>query len=392
VNQRIADVLVVGGGPAGSALSLRLARAGCSVILLERTAYAEFRVGESLPPSAVPILTRLGIWESFLRTQPAPVYGVQSAWGAEELESSSFLANPFMHGWHLDRGRFDAMLSSAAKESGAQVFRQTSVRTIERLPQGLWLITATSPQGERSYLARFLVDATGRSAHLSTQIGVGRRRVDRLVGVSKFFDEKPCGDPRPSLIEAHPLGWWYSARLPGGAIIAIFFTDSDLCARYHLTQTDFWSRILQESRYTRDRLSECVSPNSMKTFPAASHCLHQAAGDSWVAIGDAVIGRDPLSSSGIEFALASAERAFSALSGMAKGDGESADAYNAEVRADFSAYIDHYQAYYVMERRWPNSSFWRRRHLALTAGDQTLVAGCGSPKFKMAVRSTLPKV
>jgi len=96
--------------------------------------------------------------------------------------------------------------------------------------------------------------------------------------------------------------------------------------------------------------------------------LDRAGGDSWLAIGDAVIGRDPLSSSGIDFALASAERAASVLCALSNGDDESINAYNTEVRTDFAAYLRQQRAYYAVERRWPNSPFWLRRHATSAEG------------------------
>ena len=104
-------------------------------------------------------------------------------------------------------------------------------------------------------------------------------------------------------------------------------------------------------------------------FPAASHCLLRAAGDGWLAIGDAAIGLDPLSSSGIDFALASAERASSVLCALAAGRHESGDEYDAEVHADFAAYLRDRRAYYAMERRWPESPFWLRRQFTLAEGE-----------------------
>jgi hypothetical protein len=161
------------------------------------------------------------------------------------------------------------------------------------------------------------------------------------------------------------LAGWYSAGLPGGDIIAIFFTDSDLCSQFGLVRPDAWLSVLEESRHTRDRLSVCLPSPGLRAFPAASHCLDRAAGDSWIAIGDAIIGRDPLSSSGIDFALASAERGSAVLCALGNGDGESVDAYNAEVRADFDAYLDQRYSYYALERRSAETPFWRRRHQRL---------------------------
>ena len=367
MNQTSAEVIVIGGGPAGASLSLRLARVGCPVILLERSAFDAFRVGESLPPAAVPRLKRLGVWDAFLQTRPAAVYGVQSAWGTEELESSSFLGDPFLNGWHLDRLRFDAMLTSAAEDAGALVFRRACAHIIELGPGKHWSVAASSPQRELRILSRFLVDASGRSARLCQGLGVRRLQSDRLIGISALCAEKSPREPFPSLVEAHPFGWWYSAGLPDGRVIAIFFTDSDLSAQHGLTRAKEWSGLLEESRHTRERLSACILPHSLNAFSATSHFLDRAAGDSWLAIGDALIGRDPLSSSGIDFALASAELASSLLCALSNGRGESVNAYNGQARSDFAAYLQQRCAYYALERRWPDSPFWLRRHSVPTA-------------------------
>jgi flavin-dependent dehydrogenase len=360
-----ADVVVVGAGPAGAALGLRLARVGCSVVLLEQSGYEQFRVGEALPPAAAVRLQRLGVWEPFLQTHPEPVHGVQSAWGTGELDSSSFFGHPLLNGWHLDRSRFDTMLTLAATGAGARVFRQTRARDVE-FRDGEWSVNA----GDLRIRAGFLVDATGRRAHLCQRLGIGRRQPDRLIGIAVRFAETHGG--LPSQIESHPLGWWYSASLPNGGVIAIFFTDSDICAHNRLTHPVAWTRRLQESPHTSERIAGLTPNWPLRVFPAASHCLRRAAGDGWLAVGDAATGRDPLSSSGIDFALASAERASSALCALAAGRQESADEYDAEVQADFAAYLQDRRAYYAMERRWPESPFWQRRHFPLPAGSKPL--------------------
>jgi flavin-dependent dehydrogenase len=374
VNHEVFDVLVAGGGVAGCALSMRLAHAGCSVALLERTDYGEFRVGESLPPSAVPRLLRLGVWEEFLRTEPAPVYGVQSAWGSVDLDSSSFLAHPFLNGWHVDRLRFDGMLSAAAADAGTRIFSRTTAGTVRRNSQGTWSVEAASQQGEVHLRARFLADASGRSGHLCTRLGVRRHSVDHLVGIAVTCSKQCFADSLPSLIEARPLGWWYSAGLPSGRVIAIFFTDADLCARGGFAGADGWRRLLDESQHTRHRLEGCHFSAKTRVFPAGTHLLDRAAGDLWLAIGDAVIGRDPLSSSGIDFALASAERAYELLHALANDVSDSVGAYNAEVRSDFATYLTQRSSYYAMEDRWPDSPFWQRRQRSASCAAVTLIS------------------
>jgi len=357
-----ADVLVIGGGPAGCAVSLRLAHTGCRVILLERTAYQEFRPGESLPPAAVPRLEELSVWQQFADTKPEPAFGVESAWGTSDLDATAFLTNPSLNGWHVDRLRFDAMLNSAAEAAGARVYRNAKVTLIERLPNHAWFATVASPQGELHFLSSFIVDATGRAARVCAQLRIGRRTVDSLVGIGCVTFDKSFSGSMPSRVESHPLGWWYSAGLPDGGAIVIFFTDSDLCSGYGLTRVDGWRNTLAESIHTRERFAWTIPNEPLRVFPVASHCLEAACEDSWLAVGDAVIGRDPLSSSGIDFALASAARGAGVISALANGDRTQLNAYNSAIRTDFDAYLNQRHAYYSMENRWIDSPFWQRRH------------------------------
>jgi flavin-dependent dehydrogenase len=364
VISRTFDVLVAGGGPAGSALSLRLARAGCAVAQLERTSYNSFRVGESLPPNAARQLMRLGVWGQFLQTGPTAVYGVQSAWGTSELDTSSFLTHPFMNGWHVDRGRLDLMLGRCSEDAGTQSFRGIAALRIRRDPGGFWSAKAACEGRTLGLNARFLVDATGRSGNLYTALGTRRTVLDHLIGIALMCPLPRADDPIPSLIEAHPLGWWYSAGLPDGFAIAIFFTDGDLCSKMGLTRPERLHNILTETRHTQERFKSAQFSARVRVFPAGSHCLQHATGDSWVAIGDAVVGRDPLSSSGIDFALASAERAYRSICSKTNGITEDVNKYDEQIRDDFQAYMVKRDAYYGVEDRWPTSAFWCRRHPA----------------------------
>ena len=113
------SVIVAGGGPAGSAAAIVLAKSGRRVLLVDDSAPRAFRIGEALPPAAVPLLRDLGVLDRFLADKHLPCFGNVSSWGSEELAATDFLFNPHGHGWHLDRARFDAMLRSVAEESGA---------------------------------------------------------------------------------------------------------------------------------------------------------------------------------------------------------------------------------------------------------------------------------
>src|SRR5262245_56820039 len=116
------DVLIFGGGPAGAAAAITLARAGRSVVVIEKSQYAQPRIGETLPPAARPLLEELAVWELFLAAGHLPSPGVLSVWGEEELYETHFIFNLYGNGWHLDPQRFDTMLAQAARRAGAHLY------------------------------------------------------------------------------------------------------------------------------------------------------------------------------------------------------------------------------------------------------------------------------
>ena len=118
---RQTDVIVLGGGPAGASTALALASSGFSVTIFERSRFGAARIGETLPPHARQPLTELGVWDRFLADGHLESPGVVSVWGRTEPYENDFIVNPYGPGWHLDRGRFDAMLAHAAAKAGAEL-------------------------------------------------------------------------------------------------------------------------------------------------------------------------------------------------------------------------------------------------------------------------------
>ncbi len=134
------DVAVIGGGPAGCATALTLARLGRSVLVVEQTDYAKARPGEILPPAVRNLLIKLGVWEKFIAGNHLPSAGMQSVWGRNEVHENHFIFNPHGTGWHLDRGRFDVMLADATQDVGCEVLRESKVISILASNSGDWRI------------------------------------------------------------------------------------------------------------------------------------------------------------------------------------------------------------------------------------------------------------
>jgi flavin-dependent dehydrogenase len=363
------DVVVLGGGPAGAAAAMILARAGHSVVVIETSQYERARIGETLPPAAKPLLVRLAVWEPFLAAGHLPSPGVLSVWGDDEPYETHFIFNPYGQGWHLDRQRFDAMLARAARQASARLYCGAQVTSCLPLAGDRWEVSFTagvaSSRRQHRLHARFLIDATGRTAALARRQGAKRLNADRLVGLAAMLaarsrksgrSDEEC-DSR-TLVEACADGWWYSALLPGGRLMAVYMTDADLLRRRRGTWHALWQERLRQTTYTQRRLGAFDLRAAPRVVAAASSRLDCVSGPGWLAVGDAAMAFDPLSSQGLMRALASGIRAGEALNGRLAATRE----YDIRANDVFRNYMRQRAVYYGREQRWPQSDFWRRRH------------------------------
>jgi flavin-dependent dehydrogenase len=432
-------VVVVGGGPAGAVAALVLARRGVRVTMLEARAGPAWKVGETLPPAAAPLLRQLGLDDVLRRDGHLQAEGNRAVWGSDRAVDRAFLARPQGPGWHLDRRRFEARLASAACRAGVdwrwgwRVVRcvRSPAGGAERAGSGLaggrsgaagprsWRIelcerpeaveapdpgrldgAAARPRGGLLE-ADWLLDATGRRAHVARQVAGARRvRYDRLVGVAALLG-RPEGDaegetgaafagapppPAPrerrgedwrapagaapdgyTLVEATPDGWWYSAALADGRLAVVLFGDGDLLERSLLgphPDREVWRRRLLQVPATRERVERLgpQPPAQLTAIPAESSRLDRIAGRGWLALGDAAAAHDPLSSHGMTAAMGSGFYGGHAVADLLAGHAEAEAAYLDVMERSYSAYLDLLREHYAAERRWPEAPFWRRRH------------------------------
>jgi flavin-dependent dehydrogenase len=359
-----ADVVILGGGPAGTSTAIALARAERSVIVLERSRYGAARIGETLPPRVRELLARLGVWESFLAAGHLRSPGVASTWSSPETNMSHFFLSPYGHGWHVDRRRFDSMLAMQAESLGAIVHQGARVLSCARKLNGAWSVEANVNGESVSYEAKFAIDATGRAAWLARREGARHEVHDRLIGLVAYLSipEAPAALKSLALIEATERGWWYSADLPDGRMVAAFMTDADFCPAPEQRQA-FWESQLKSSARTRARLEGCCAQFLVTTVAADSRRLDRTVGRDWLAVGDAAAAVDPLSSQGLMKAMESGLDAAEAIVNTQAGDPGALSAYGARLKQRWSEYLDERFWYYGQVTRWPGSPFWRRRQL-----------------------------
>lgn len=359
----MADVVVIGGGIAGCATALALQRQGLHTLVLERAAPDALRVGEHLPPDVRPMLSKLGLWDAFIADGHLPCPGVRASWGSPGVYEREYIFSPYGDGWNLDRRRFDASLVEAVRAAGGVVLHNAHVGSITAQERG-WSVEAVIAGRPQVLTATFLVDATGRAATVARKLGDQQVVHDHLIAVMGWMrggDGANISDAT-LLIEAAQDGWWYTTLLPGERLLAAFMTNPPLSARNAGVLAGYWADQMERTQHVRRRAVGFMLDGDVVVKPASSCYCQPVAGERWLAVGDAAIAFDPLSSMGISKALRMGLAAADVIQRYLQGDASAVERYAAAVDREFSEYLATRSHYYRQEMRWPDQAFWHQRH------------------------------
>lgn len=354
------DAFVCGAGPAGASASLVLARSGWRVLMVDGGAAPPFPKGESLPPAAFPLLRDLGLIQR-IRESHLPCPGNVAVWGSCDAVTTDFIRDPNGHGWHLDRARFDNDLRAEAEAAGA-VFRPSAQLLKWTREQKVWSLQMRQETTADIHLtAHWLLDATGRRGRIAASHGFPAQRRDRLVAYVVALPAAHDDQDARSWIEAVEDGWWYSALVPGRRRVVAYFTDAVSPTVPILRWSQGLQQINMRTTHLRHRIAWPIEAIRVRCLPAHSATRGAFAGPGWLAVGDATLAFDPISSQGLFHALYTGIRGAESVIAAHRGDDGALPTYESRIRTIEAAYRDQYRAYYQAEQRWPNSPFWKRR-------------------------------
>jgi flavin-dependent dehydrogenase len=347
-----ARIAVVGAGPAGLVTAIELARHGRAVTVIERAEAPAGPIAEQLSARGARALERLDPRLAATRFgAPSPI--TRSAWGSSELQVRDDLFGVWGPSCIVDRAALERALAEVARGCGVTLLRGERLQRVAQVAGGVRLTLATGHELEAS----FVVDATGRSASVARQLGAAPLACDSLVALQARLT--PAAAPeRAILVESTANGFWYSAPAADGSLAAVYFTDAQRLPR--TAAGALWRSALAESRHTRERTRDCRACEAVFVRTARSQRLDRAAGDGWLAVGDAAMAWDPLSSSGLTHAILGASHA--AAAAISDDRAQACEAYVDRVRREFAAYLVTRARIYG-DVRAHTGSFWQRRQL-----------------------------
>ena len=320
-NQSSYDVLVIGGGPAGMAVATLLQRQGHSCLVLNSAKFPRYHIGESLIPHTYGTLDRLGLLPT-LRASDFPVKHSVRFVSPSGRETEPFYFSETIEGdaattWQVERSQFDQMCYDMAQEAGVEVCVGARVREVLfEDQQAVGAMVRFNGDPPRQVDSKVVVDASGRATVLGNQLGL-KENIDQLDKASlwsyyrggKRRDGIDAGETTVFMIEDR--GWFWYIPLPDDivsvGIVAspdyLFANDSD----DHF-ESQFLNQV-QKCQALAPYLGGAEHVGPVRGSRRLAYLNREVVGDGWVMIGDAAGFIDPIYSSGLFLALASAELA-----------------------------------------------------------------------------------
>jgi flavin-dependent dehydrogenase len=316
MNNKKTDVLVIGGGPAGTTCATLLKQKGYKVTLLEKDHHPRFHIGESLLPMNLPILERLGVLDA-VKSIGVDKLGADFSVGNRQIGEQTFyfkeaLGDSPPQAYEVRRADFDQLLFENCKKNGVQALEGMKVRQVEAIKDGCHRVTAIDEVGnEQTWETRFLIDASGRDTFMSSKNGWKKPNpkhasaaiYSHFTGVSR----RPGKDQGNISIYWFDSGWIWMIPLQNDIMSIGMVCYPDHLKTRKNSRDEFLMDTLNSLVETKQRMQGAHSVMPAVATGNYSYISEKMHGPGYLMVGDAFTFIDPVFSSGVYLAMHSAQ-------------------------------------------------------------------------------------
>lgn len=310
------DVLIIGGGPAGSTAAALLAQRGRSVTLIEKDSHPRFHIGESLLPRNLDLFDTLGIMEQ------VKAIGVHKP-GAEFVSDRTGRCTRFTfadalgpergYSYQVPRAEFDRMLFETARARGATLVENTRVTEVDFGAKGERATVTTKAQDGTigTWRPRYVLDASGRETFLANRLT--KKAVNKYNNTAAVYAHYRGVEPRPGEFSGYITihlaedGWFWLIPLPGGLMSVGFVGNQNVWKDRTGSVRDVLAQKIADSPTVSARMKDAVRVSDIHADANYSYRAHQGYGEKYLMIGDSYGFVDPMFSTGVLLAMTAGE-------------------------------------------------------------------------------------
>ena len=319
------DVLVIGGGPAGTTAATFLARRGWKVTLLEKDVHPRFHIGESLLPMNLPILERLGVLEQVKQIgvhKPGADFPMRGDGDSVNVFRFDRALDPkFGYAFQVRRSEFDQLLFEHARGNGVDARERTKVTRIDFGDDGRPAqVLATGDDGQAlAFRPRYLVDASGRDTFLGNRLKLKTRSArhqsaaifSHFRGVARREGE----DAGNITVDRFEYGWYWLIPLREDVMSVGAVCFPEYLKQRRGSNEEFLMQTLRRTASVWERMQGAERIAPVHATGNYSYQCRRMSGPGWVMAGDAFAFIDPVFSSGVYLGMNSAEHAAEVVDG-----------------------------------------------------------------------------